>query len=322
MHVDNGGLTMGSIEYIMAPLAGYTDVPFRRMCWRHGLDRGHTALIDAGALVYGNKENPTILARCPEDRWLAAQLMGSRLDLLEKAAPMLNAMDYDAIDFNMGCPVKKVVQRHAGAALLKMPEHALECVKLLRDLIAKPLTVKLRILDEANPEPTLALCQKLEEVGVEGITIHGRLASRIYSGPVAFLVIRAVREGLRIPVTANGGIVDVATCRALHEGTGCDRLMVARGAIGNPWIFKSLKEGVDYRPSHQELCETLREHLSGMVSEYGEAAGLVNGRKIILAYMGGRGYRRSLKAGVCQISTWSEFLNFMELLEQDQPNLS
>ena len=151
---------------------------------------------------------------------------------------MLDAMDYDAIDFNMDAR-EKGCSATGWSGIAEKPRPCTGCVKLLRDLIAKPLTVKLRILDEVDPGRHWHLCQELEKIGVEGIAIHGRLASRIYSGPVAFSVIRAVREGLRIPLTANGGIMDVATCGELHEGTGCDRLMVARGAIGGPWIFKS-----------------------------------------------------------------------------------
>ena len=157
------------------------------------------------------------------------------------------------------------MQRHAGAALLKTPEHALDCVRLLRRLIHKPFSVKIRVLDDYDPEPTVRFCKRLEECGVDAVAIHGRLACRVYSGPVAVDVIKAVRESLHIPVTANGGIFGIRSAKALQDGTGCDRLMVARGAIGNPWIFKSLSNGMEYIPTHLEICEAIREHLAGMV---------------------------------------------------------
>ena len=305
-------------KYVLAPLAGYTDLPFRRMCWKQGMDQAYTALIDAGALIFGNPENSHILARGDDEPWVGVQLMGSRLDLLEKAAPMLDAMDYDCVDFNMGCPVRKVVQRNAGAALLKTPEHALECVRLLRKLIHKPFSVKIRILDDHDPEPTVRFCEHLEACGVEAIAIHGRLACRVYSGPVAMDVIKAVREALHIPVTANGGIFGVRSAKALQEGTGCSRLMVARGAIGNPWIFKSLSDGVEYIPTHAEICDAIRDHLAGMVDLYGEQQAMVDGRKIVLAYMRGRGYHRALKNPICKMTNWHDFERILASISADR----
>ena len=304
--------------YVLAPLAGYTDLPFRRMCWKQGMDQAYTALIDAGALIFGNHENSHILARGDDEPWVGVQLMGSRLDLLEKAAPMLDAMDYDCVDFNMGCPVRKVVQRNAGAALLKMPEHALECVRLLRDLIHKPFSVKIRILDDHDPDPTVRFCEQLEVIGVEAIAIHGRLACRVYSGPVAMNVIKAVRDALHIPVTANGGIFGIRSAKALQDGTGCSRLMVARGAIGNPWIFKSLADGAEYIPTHGEICYAIREHLAGMVDLYGEQQAMVDGRKIVLAYMRGRGYHRALKNPICKMVSWSDFERILASIAADK----
>ena len=236
-------------DILLAPLAGYTDLPFRRVCRAQGLHYAYTALIDAGALIYGNRENQAILRRGDDEEWLGVQLLGSRLDFLEKAAPMLEAMDFDEFNFNMGCPVRKVVQRQAGAALLDDTVHALECVKLLRKLVKRPFTVKLRILSETDTDMTVSFCRRLEKEGVEGLIIHGRLASKVYSGPVAMDVISAVREAVSIPVIANGGVFSVADAEALRDGTGCRRVMVARGAIGNPWIFRSLLEGHDVVPT-------------------------------------------------------------------------
>lgn len=302
----------------LAPLAGYTDMPFRRVCRRQGLLYAYTALIDAGALVYGNKENRTILARGDDEPWLGVQLLGSRLDFIEKAVPMLNEMDYDEFNFNMGCPVKKVVQREAGAALLKHPEHALDCVRLIRKLVNKPFTVKIRILSETDTEATVSFCRQLVEEGVEGIFIHGRVAAKVYSGPVATEIISAVREAVSVPVVANGGIFTLEDGQELARQTGCKGIMVARGAIGNPWLFKSLTEGHEVSPTHGELCDMMELHLKSMMELYGEEDGLVNGRKIILGYLGGRGYHRSLKLEVCSIRTETEFLELLQRIRNDR----
>lgn len=303
---------------MLAPLAGYTDLPFRRTCRRQGLRLAYTALIDAGALVYGNRENDAILKRGADEEWLGVQLLGSRLDFLEQAAPMLEKLEYDEFNFNMGCPVKKVLQREAGAALLKQPEHALACVRLLRKQVKRRFTVKLRILQEADPEPTVRFCRQLVEAGVEELIIHGRLASRVYGGPVAMEVIAAVREAVSVPVVANGGIFTLQDACALRAGTGCERVMVARGAIGNPWLFRALLTGAEAVPTHAELCETIENHVADMMELYGETEALVNARKIILGYLGGRGYHRELKLAAGVLATATQFREFMTKLRADR----
>lgn len=305
-------------DIMLAPLAGYTDMPFRHSCRRYGLKYAYTALIDAGALIYGNDENSCILMRGEDEPWLGVQLLGSRIDFLEKAAPMINEMNYDEANFNMGCPVKKVVQRNSGAGLLGDLTLAEACVRVMREKITRmPLTVKLRILSETDIEATVSWCKKLESLGVEGIVIHGRLASKMYSGPVFGGIISAVREAVSIPVCANGGIFSVSTADALRDETGCRRLMIARGAIGNPWIVKSLLEGQDYCPAHEELCDEMETHVREMMAVYGELGGMVRARKIILAYLSGKGYPRTLKSGVCTMKNDAEFTAFMNELRRN-----
>lgn len=313
-------LTFQPQDLLLAPLAGYTDLPFRNACRRQGLHLAYTALIDAGALVYGNDENEAILMRGADEPWLGVQLLGSKLELIEKAAPMLGERDYDEFNFNMGCPVKKVVQRGSGAALLRQTELALSCVRLLRRLWhGRHFTVKLRILHEHDPEPTVRFCRQLQDEGVEKITIHGRLASKIYSGPVATDVISAVRDNVTIPVIANGGIFSYADACALSEATGCRQVMVARGAIGNPWLFKELLTGEPGAgPSHEELCQTIEEHIRTMLPIYGERPALVAGRKIILGYLSGRGYHRALKLQAGAIQSVQEFRDFMQTLRAER----
>ncbi len=309
--------------YYLAPLAGYTDVPFRMLCRAYGLHYAYTALIDAGALVHGNRENSHILKRAPQEPWLGVQLLGSIPHDIRVSAEMLEDMDYDAVDFNMGCPMAKVVKRPAGAALMHPDNQglALECVRIMRSVITRPLTVKLRILDYEDPAPTVSLCRRLEDCGVDGITIHGRSQKAIYSGPVSYRVIEAVREAVRVPVTANGGVFGVKTALAIRAGTGCERVMVARGAIGNPWIFQELREGKPHWPSHEELCGCLERHVLGMVELYGEREGLVLARKIIVAYLHGRGYSKAHRVAAGLLTTLSGFREFMKALRDDYPRL-
>ena len=310
------------ITYLLAPLAGYTDLPYRMACRECGCRYAYTALIDAGALVHGNSENEHILRRGTSEKWLGVQLLGSIPADVAHAAEMLNDMPYDAFDFNMGCPMQKILRRNAGAALLRPDNHelAFALIKLIRERVTgKPFTVKLRILDFDNPVPTVEFCKHLVDLGVEGITIHGRLAKNIYAGPVAWKVIRAVREALPVPVTANGGVYNVRDARLLAEATGCNRIMVARGSLGNPWVFRELNNECAADPSHEELCDVMRRHVLGMIEEYGELPACLMARKIIIAYIKGRGYRKSYRVQAEGIGSMEMFLDFMATFEADRP---
>lgn len=292
----------------LAPLAGYTDLPFRRACRAQGCHYAFTALVDAGALAYRNPHNETILRRGPEEPWLGTQLLGADPDLIERAARELNERPFELVDFNLGCPVKKVTQRGAGAALGLQREQAMRCVSALVRTSVHPVTAKIRVLDDHDPAPTVALAHGLVECGIQALAIHGRTVDRIYAGPVACQVIAAVREAIAIPVIANGGIFARADAEALAAHTGCRQLMVARGAIGNPWLFRELADPAALPPTHAEICATMREHVEGMIELYGEYNALRNARKIILAYLVGRGYPRELRNAVTAVSTHADFV--------------
>lgn len=304
----------------LAPLAGYTDLPFRRACRAQGCRHAFTALVDAGALAYRNPHNETILLRGDEEPWLGTQLLGADPDLIVRAARLLNERQFEVVDFNLGCPVRKVTQRGAGAALGLDRERALRCVAALVAASVHPVTAKIRVLDERDPAPTVALARGLAECGVQAVAIHGRVAERFYAGPVACPVIAAVREAVAVPVIANGGVFARRDAEELARLTGCRRLMVARGAIGNPWIFRELADPAAPRPGNEEVCAVLREHVEGMIALYGERNALRNARKIILAYLVGRGYPRELRAEVTALATRDQFLALWERIRAQGPS--
>ncbi len=304
----------------LAPLAGYTDLPFRRACRAQGCRYAFTALVDAGALAYRNPHNEAILRRGEEEVWLGTQLLGADPELIVRAARLLNERQFEVVDFNLGCPVRKVTQRGAGAALGLDRERALRCVAALVATSVHPVTAKIRVLDERNPAPTVALARGLAECGVRAIAVHGRVVERIYAGPVACPVIAAVREAVPVPVIANGGIFARGDAEELARLTGCRWLMVARGAIGNPWIFRELADPAAPRPGNEEICAAVREHVEGMIPLYGERNALRNARKIILAYLVGRGYPRELRARVTSLATRAEFLDLWQQIREQGPS--
>jgi len=304
---------------ILAPLAGYTDLAFRRTARACGCYYAFTPLVEAGSVVYGTERTISALRRGADEPWLGVQLLTAKPDLLAEAAHRLRDYPFDVVDLNMGCPVRKVTKRGAGAALCRTPELAARCVEALTSVVKAPVSAKIRIVDGQSPDQTVALAQILYEAGISALTIHGRTLEQVYSGRVAAEIIRAVCDALPIPVVANGGVMNYAAAAGLRRESGSSRIMIARGAIGNPWIFRSLKCGHDAPPQHEELCDALEEHVSGVLELYGEDAGLRYCRKIIAAYLCGRGYRRSLRAQVTGISTQNEFRKFMLTVRTEGP---
>lgn len=304
---------------VMAPLSGYTDLPFRRSARRHGCRFAFTPLIEVGSVIYGNPKVQQLLVRGEEEPWLGIQVVGTRPERLSGAMEMLADRRFEVVDFNMGCPVPKVAKRGAGAAMCQTSDTAARCVEALVKTVSVPVTAKIRILDEEDPAPTVRLAQILVDAGIRALTIHGRLWERIYAGPVAHAVIAAVRESVAIPVIANGGVMDWATGEALRSATGCGRIMLARGAIGNPWLFQTFRQGEPAEPSHEARCDEMEQHIGEMVDFYGESVGMRNARKIILAYLVGHGYRRPLRHQVTALSTVAEFNALLDTVRAEGP---
>ncbi len=341
---------------LLAPLADYTDYPFRRACRRFGCRHAFTPLIDAGCLTYSPESAVPILHRGPDEPWLGVQLLGANPAFFEKAMEVVNRHEFDALDLNLGCPMPKVTKRGAGAALgLNLPL-ALECLGVILKHSRFPVTAKIRVTDMQDPEPTVKFALALQDAGIRALTIHGRVLKAIYAGPVAAQVVRAVRDALRIPVIANGGVFDAATATALRHATGCSRIMVARGAIGNPWVFRELaaEEKAERRtqnaecrtqnlepatgnaqhetrntqqatsffpaPSPAELCDVMEEHIHGMFDLYGEDHGMRCARKIVLAYLKGRGWPHELKAEASVLRGRAEFDAFVRTLRAVPPH--
>lgn len=301
---------------LLAPLCGYTDYPFRQSCRRYGCRYAFTPLVEAGSLAYANPTGEALLYRGPDEEWLGVQLLGNRPDLIEAAVRRLNDHHFEVLDFNLGCPVPKVTKRGAGVALAHELELAVGCVEILVRHSRFPVTAKTRVLDAVDPAPTVRLAQALEAAGVQALTLHGRTWRQIYSGPVHLHVVRAVRESVRIPVIANGGVFDAAGAAALRAATGCSRLMIARGAIGNPWIFRETAAGAAPAPlvTRADLAGELETHVLAMAAHHGEGHGLRLARKIIMGYLKGRGFRHSLKDAAAHLATLAEFHQFMEQL--------
>lgn len=303
---------------IQAPIAGHTDLPMRRSAHRHGCRFAFTEMIDAGSLIFQSGKTPVLAMRGDEEEFLGIQLVGSDLDQLEKAVKIVNTMYFDVLDFNLGCPAPKVAKKGEGITFVhRDPDGALRALETIVKHSKIPVTVKTRILDAEDPAPTVAFCKRAAETGIAALTLHGRIARVFYSGPVSWHVISAVREALPVPVIANGGALTPESYRDLIGNTGCTRGMIARGALGNPWIFDAVAHADTFRPpTVSAFAEELERHVRDMADFYGQDLGFRIARKTVLEYLRGRGYSGSLRASMSYLDGFDALNRALDVVRQ------
>ncbi len=255
--------------YALAPLAGFTDLPFRSVVKKFGVDLTVSEMISSNALAYGSKKTEGMLKKSPLETPYSIQIAGSEPEILKRALDVINAQDgVDIVDLNCGCPVPKVVNNLQGSALLtdlKKMGRAIETIKKYSD---KPLTsVKIRLgFSEKNHIEIAKVC---EDNGADFIAVHGRTRSGRFKAPVDYDAIAEVKETVSIPVIANGDIDSPQKAKWVLEHTKCDGIMIGRGAVGKPWIFKMIKEGID-NPDSDMIKSAVLEHFDRMIEHYGD----------------------------------------------------
>ncbi len=299
---------------LLAPLSGYTDLPYRRAARKCGCIYAFTEMIDAAALAYARKRTEAMLLRGEDESFLGVQLVGANQEHLKVALDVLNEYDFDVLDFNLGCPVPKVAKKGAGAELGRRLEQALACYALFGERSRHRITAKIRIVDALDPAPTLTLAKGLAELGARAITIHGRIKEAFYAGPVNYDIIRQVREALpQVQIIANGGVTGPEKYDEIRRESGCGAVMLARGAMGNPWLFRELTERESYLPpSLDEWLSIMREHIREMVELYGEDSAMRIARKILHDYFRGRGFQSEIRSRISFLCTWADFDVFLQ----------
>ena len=306
---------------VMAPLSGFTDAAYRRSLYRHGCKYAFTEMVDVSAMAYKTQSSFFMLERSKEDTFLGCQLVGSSVEHAKIAMQELKTYDFDVIDLNLGCPVPKVAKKGAGAALGRNFELAKAMFSVIAENAKCPVTAKLRIVDAENVAPTLKLVKMLEDCGASAVTIHGRIKEAFYSGPVAFEQIRLAAETLSIPVIANGGIMNFDNYLEIKEKTTCDKVMIARGAMGNPWIFDELQNHDNFRhPTVTELAEEIRLHIEDTCNLYGENHGMKLSRKIVHDYLKGRGFKSTFRAEASQMAELEDLYTLLKKLCAEYEN--
>jgi nifR3 family TIM-barrel protein len=262
MTLNIGQLTLEN-PFILAPLAGYTDLPFRLLCREYGAGLCYSEMLSCHGLAYRQQNTLNMLKTVAEERPVAFQLFGSEPDIMAEAATILDDLPIDIIDINMGCPVKKVVKKGAGAALMKTEELAGRIIRNVCSKTSKPVTVKFRSGWTHDSLNAVDFARMAEEAGAAAVIVHGRTWSQAFSGTADWNVISRVKQSVSIPVIGNGDITCYQDGIDMMQETGCDGVMVGRGALGNPWVFTQM----DTTPTVSQRITALRRHLE-LIDKY------------------------------------------------------
>jgi len=272
---------------ILAPLAGVSDHPFRRICTRFGADLTYVEMLSATALIYENKRTFEMLKRHESEGILGVQLTSKTADEAGKATAILNKLNFDTIDLNMGCPVTKVCRNGGGSAIMKDPQRVFETVKACVNATDKMLSVKIRLGWDKQTVTVYEVIDAAQKAGAKWITIHGRLRNDDYSVPVNLEMMAEAKKKVEIPIIGNGNVFSKRDGIAMQEATNVDGLMVSRGALGNPMVFREIKTGCS-KVTLDEWRQAVIDHLDWQRLEYGDSgAGAVCMRKHMLWYLKG-----------------------------------
>ena len=278
--------------FLLAPLAGVTDAPFRRICGEMGAGLVYSEMVSAKGLWYKDKNTERLLEIFPGEEPIAYQLFGSESDIIAHAAKTLRGRKNAAFDINMGCPVPKVVKNGEGSALLKDPDRIYELVKAAADHAGKPVTAKIRIGWDQDSINAVQTAKAIEAAGAAAVAVHGRTRQQYYTGHADWDMIRRVKENVNIPVIGNGDVFSGEDANRMLKETGCDMVMIARGALGNPWIFRdaiAIWKGDEKppAPSLEQRVQTMLIHLERLTAVKGEYAAVREMRKHVGWYLKG-----------------------------------
>lgn len=306
-----GGLEIEN-NLVLAPMAGVTDFPFRKICRAMGCGLIYTEMVSAKAILYKNKNTEPLLETDATEHPIAVQIFGSEPDIMgDMAAKLEEERSFDMIDINMGCPVPKIVNNHEGSALMREPELVEKILNNIVSKVKKPVTIKIRKGFDEQHINAVEIAKIAEACGVSAIAVHGRTREQYYSGKADYGIIAEVKKNVNIPVIGNGDIRGIEDAILMYEQTGCDAIMIGRAARGNPWIFREISEYYKSgkkcdRPTNKEVIDMIMQHAGMLIECKGEYTGIREMRKHVAWYTAGMPHSSAIRNKVNQIETYDE----------------
>ncbi|NHM15653.1 tRNA dihydrouridine synthase DusB [Eggerthellaceae bacterium zg-887] len=327
-HVSIPFLDGPTTPILLAPMAGVSDRAFRTLCLEQGADLTYTEMVSAKGLSFANAKTRHLIDVAPAETHVAVQLFGHEPDVMASQAAWVedalgSRLAY--LDVNMGCPARKIVTKGDGSALMKDPDLAAAIVRAIKGAVSCPVTAKFRRGYAEGDETAPAFARQLEAAGVDAVAVHGRFAEQLYRGHADWGVVARVKEAVSVPVVGNGDVRSGADAAALVAQTGCDAVMIGRGAEGNPWVFAEVKGTlagrVTQKPSLEERLGMARRHARLLAAE--EGRNIVRMRRHAMAYLAGLPGAAHARAKLCGCVTVEDFdVVFDALLEEAARHLS
>ena len=296
---------------ILAPMAGVTDLPFRLLCKEQGAGLLCMEMVSAKAILYNNKNTEALMAIDDREPPVSLQLFGSDPDVISEMAKRIEERPFSILDINMGCPVPKVTGNGEGSALMKNPKLVEEIITKTARAIRKPVTVKIRKGFDESHVNAVEIAKIAEASGAAAVAVHGRTREQYYSGKADWDIIRQVKEAVKIPVIGNGDVTSAESADAIMRETGCDGVMIARGAQGNPWIFSEMIEHertgrIPSRPTNEEIRKMMLRHAKLQLQYKGEYLGIREMRKHVAWYTKGLPGSAKLREEINRVESYAE----------------
>lgn len=319
-------MKIGSVEIkgktALAPLAGVTDIPFRLKCKELGAPIVFSEMVSSEGLVRGSEKTNRYLKFLEIERPIALQLFGGNPEVMGKAAKIIEECKPDIIDINFGCPVKKIVRNEAGSALLKEPKRMGRIVKAMVNSVKLPVTAKIRCGWDENSMPVSEIGKILEDNGVSAIAIHARTRQMQFSGKARWEEIKKLKEAVSVPVLGNGDVKTPEDALRMLSQTGCDMVMIGRGAMGNPWFFREVNSFLETgestaRPSFSEVLEVCIDQFEKTVELYGKGYAANSMKKHIALYLKGLPESSNIKMSIFQSRECEQMIDILNRYKED-----